>query len=60
MKCRTSSRTTLKVLLASVALSVLAGCASDPRYKQGLEWVQWNEQEKARLNAQGFPQYSWP
>ena len=58
MKYRTSSRTTLKVLLASVALGVLAGCASDPRYKQGLEWVQWNEQEKKRLNAQGFPQYN--
>lgn len=38
--------------------AALAGCASDPRYKQGLEWVQWNEQEKERLNAQGFPQYN--
>ena len=58
MDRRTLRRTALKVLLAIVALGVLAGCASDPRYKQGLEWVQWNEQEKKRLNAQGFPQYN--
>jgi hypothetical protein len=37
----------------------LAGCASDPRYKQGIEWVQWQEAERARLNAAGFPQYNW-
>lgn len=51
----------MKRLMVLIVLgAVLAGCASDPRYKQGLEWVQWNEQEKERLNAQGFPQYSWP
>ncbi len=36
----------------------LAGCASDPRYKEGLNWFLWNEAEKARLNAMGFPQYN--
>jgi hypothetical protein len=43
-----------------ILLALLAGCGSDPRYAQGLEWVIWNEQEKARLQAQGFPQYSPP
>lgn len=47
----------LKVLLAVMVLGV-AGCASDPRYKQGLEWVQWNEMEKKRLQSEGFPQYN--
>jgi len=47
------------VLLAvlAAALSGLVGCASDPRYKQGLDWVLWNEAEKKRLNDAGFPQY---
>jgi hypothetical protein len=40
-----------------LALVVLAGCAADPRYKEGLSWVLYNEAEKARLQAQGFPQY---
>jgi uncharacterized lipoprotein len=48
-----------RLLLLTLLAAVLAGCASDPRYKQGLEWVLWNEQEKKRLNAQGFPQYNW-
>jgi uncharacterized lipoprotein len=50
--------TTVKVLLALVALNVLAGCASDPRYKQGIEWVQFQEAERQRLQAAGFPQYN--
>jgi hypothetical protein len=50
----------MRLLVLMLLGAALAGCASDPRYKQGLEWVQWNEQEKKRLNAQGFPQYSWP
>jgi uncharacterized lipoprotein len=47
-----------KAILAALALGVLAGCASDPRYSQGLEWVQANEAEKRRLQAAGFPQYN--
>lgn len=41
-----------------LALALAAGCTSDPRYKQGLEWVQWNEEQKKRLEAEGFPQYT--
>ncbi|HSD42549.1 MAG TPA: hypothetical protein VLD36_11860 [Burkholderiales bacterium] len=51
-------RTSLKVILAVVAFGALAGCASDPRYKEGVSWVTWNEAEKARLQAAGFPQYN--
>jgi len=46
--------------LACMALVLLltAGCTSDPRFKQGLEWVQWNEEQKKSLEAAGFPQYT--
>jgi len=47
-----------RLLMLAVAAAVLAGCASDPRYAKGLEWVLENEAEKRRLNAQGFPQYN--
>lgn len=47
----------LNLFLAVMVLGI-AGCASDPRYKQGLEWVQGNEMEKRRLQAAGFPQYN--
>jgi uncharacterized lipoprotein len=53
------STVAVKTILAVFALGVLAGCASDPRYKQGLEWVQWQEGERKRLTAEGFPQYNW-
>jgi hypothetical protein len=45
--------------LALVGLA-LAGCAADPRYQHGLEWVEWNEAQKRQLEAQGFPQYTGP
>jgi uncharacterized lipoprotein len=48
----------VKAVAAALAVAILAGCASDPRYAQGLEWVVWNEQEKVRLEAQGFTQYA--
>ena len=48
-----------RVLLMVLALLALAGCASDPRYKQGLSWVVSQEEERQRLQAQGFPQYSF-
>ncbi len=47
------------VLLPASVLQ-LAGCASDPRYKQGVNWVVENEAQKAQLNAMGFPQYGGP
>ena len=47
-----------RLLILTLLAAGLAGCAADPRYKQGLEWVQWNEMEKARLQAAGFPQYN--
>jgi uncharacterized lipoprotein len=56
---RLRSATAAKAILAVLALGVLAGCAADPRYKQGLEWVQWQESERRRLTAEGFPQYNW-
>jgi hypothetical protein len=52
---RSSWRTALLVCLA---LAALGGCASDPRYKDGASWVQWQEAEKRRLEQQGFPQYT--
>jgi len=47
-----------KVVLVSVVVGILGGCASDPRYRQGLEWVTSAEAEKQRLEQAGFPQYS--
>ena len=47
-------------LMASVLLVLaLTGCAADPRYKEGLSWIVYNEAEKARLDSQGFPQYNF-
>jgi hypothetical protein len=48
----------MRIATALVLCALLDGCASDPRYHQGLEWVLWNEQEKKRLEAAGFPQYN--
>jgi len=48
-----------KIVILTLVTAGLAGCAADPRYKQGIEWVQWNEMEKARLDAAGFPQYNF-
>ncbi len=50
-------RRALAIALA-VGLSSLAGCASDPRYKEGLDWVTWIEAEKKRRDDAGFPQYT--
>jgi hypothetical protein len=47
----------MKTLAAMIILAVVSGCAADPRYAQGLEWVTSQEQERQRLQAQGFPQY---
>jgi outer membrane biogenesis lipoprotein LolB len=47
-----------KLTFAGLALAFLAGCASDPRRSQGLDWVVAQEEERRRLQAQGFPQYA--
>jgi hypothetical protein len=46
-------------LFIAIALAILGGCASDPRYKMGVTWVEEQEAERRRLQAQGFPQYSY-
>ncbi len=46
-----------RIVLLIVLGAALLGCTSDPRYKEGLEWVQWQEAEKKRLDDAGFPQY---
>jgi uncharacterized lipoprotein len=51
--CRTRA-----ALAAALALIVLAGCASDPRYRQGVDRVVSQEAEKKRLNDAGFLQYT--
>lgn len=48
----------VRLMAAACATLILAGCASDPRYKEGLGWIQWQEAERARLQAQGFPQFN--
>jgi hypothetical protein len=45
-------------LVAALVVLTLAGCASDPRYSQGIDWVSGQEAERKRLEAAGFPQYS--
>lgn len=44
-------------LAAALALIALAGCASDSRSGQAVDWVVSQEAEKKRLNDAGFPQY---
>lgn len=50
-------RIVLAFVLAA-GLPGLVGCASDPRYQQGLDWVLFNEAQKKRLDDAGFPQYN--
>jgi len=50
------SRSIRAVLAAALALMVLAGCAGRP--SDGVEIVVWQEAERQRLQAQGFPQYN--
>jgi outer membrane biogenesis lipoprotein LolB len=54
MRTARLSRLVLLVLTAAV----LAGCASDARRSQGVQWVEEQEAERRRLQAQGFPQYA--
>ena len=45
------------VLVLGAFLGQLAGCASGPPSGQAVKWVTENEAERARLTADGFPQY---
>ena len=47
-------------LAAALAVIILSGCTSSGRPSEGVEIVVWQEQQRQRLEAQGFPQYSWP
>ncbi|MGH8681506.1 MAG: hypothetical protein ACREVS_10990 [Burkholderiales bacterium] len=49
-------RAALAVVLAVI---VLAGCASSGRSSEGVDIVVWQEQERQKLEAQGFPQYNF-
>jgi len=51
------SRSIGAALAAALALIVLAGCAGRP--SEGVEIVVWQEAERQRLQAQGFPQYNF-
>ncbi len=46
-----------RILLVVLGVAVLAGCASSGSSSQGVKWAVENEQQKARLEAEGFPQY---
>ncbi len=50
------SRSIRAALAAALAVVVLAGCAGRPT--NGVDIVVWQEQERQRLQAQGFPQYN--
>ncbi len=45
-------------LVVALVVVVLAGCASDSRSGQAVDWVVSQEGEKKRLDDAGFPQYS--
>jgi hypothetical protein len=45
-------------MLALAGAALLAGCATDSRQSQGLNWVVEQQAERTRLEAQGFPQYA--
>lgn len=47
-----------RLWLALAGAALLGGCATDPRYAQGRAWVVEQQTERARLEAQGFPQYA--
>ncbi|HLB16217.1 MAG TPA: hypothetical protein VJM14_14890 [Burkholderiales bacterium] len=51
------SRSIRAALAAALALIVLAGCAGRP--SEGVDIVVWQEAERQRLQAQGFPQYNF-
>jgi outer membrane biogenesis lipoprotein LolB len=51
------SRTLRAALAAALALFILAGCAGLP--SNAVPIVVWQQQERDRLQAMGFPQYNF-
>jgi uncharacterized lipoprotein len=51
---RSSIRT---ALAAALLVTVLTGCASDPRSGQAVDWIVSQEAAKKQLEDAGFPQY---
>lgn len=49
-----------RCLLLALAVSLLVGCAGDYRREAGLQWVTEQAEERARLEAMGFPQFTGP
>jgi hypothetical protein len=45
-------------LAAALVVVTLAGCGGLPT--DAVPIVVWQEQERQRLEALGFPQYNWP
>jgi hypothetical protein len=54
---RNEFRTLRAALAAALALMALAGCAGGP--SNAVDIVVWQQQERDRLQAQGFPQYNF-
>ena len=46
-----------RILLAILVVAILAGCAASGSPGRATQWVVEDAQQKARLNAEGFPQY---
>lgn len=53
-------RRLLRAGLACILATLLAGCASDPRFGAGPGWVEEQAAERRRLEAMGFPQFTGP
>jgi hypothetical protein len=48
----------IRIVWIALTAALLAGCAGDPRYATGVQWVVDGGTERERLERMGFPQYS--
>jgi hypothetical protein len=48
----------MRLLLALVVVTLLGGCAADPRAAVGPTWIAEQAADRARLEAEGFPQFT--
>lgn len=53
-----ASKTIALAMISIVAMLALSGCSSLPQVN-AVEIVEWQHQERQRLEAQGFVQYNW-